>query len=149
MIFQLIYSQRVEAVTSKVLEDGVYEIEWELNTNKVVDISSASTESGANVQIWDKCNGEQQRFQFKYQKDGYYIIENVNSGKVLDVKGAGTASGTNVQQWTNNNTAAQKWKIVKNENDTYSIISKCNNLFFKLFNVSRLKKNDLARGESI
>ena len=85
----------------------------ELDKNKVLDISAASKETGANVQIWDKCNGTQQRFYFIYLSDGYYIIKNINSGKVLDVANAGKSAGTNVQQWDNNYTDAQKWKIEK------------------------------------
>ena len=129
-----LYPTITKAITTEeqILENGVYEIETNINVNKVLDISAASTKEGANVQIWDKCNGGQQRFQITYLQDGYYLIKNINSGKVLDVKGAGKANGTNVQQWTGNSTDAQKWKIQKNENGTYSIISKCNGLYLSI-----------------
>lgn len=116
------------------IENGIYEIETTINNNKVLDISTASIASGANVQIWDKCNGGQQRFQITYLNDGYYMIKNVNSGKVLDVASAGTAPGTNVQQWTSNSTDAQKWKIEKQEDGSFAIISKCNNLYLNVTN---------------
>ena len=81
--------QSKAATNTQTVESGVYEIEWVLDNNKVLDISGAETKEGTNVQIWDKCNGKQQRFQITYLSDGYYIIRNINSAKVLDVKGAG------------------------------------------------------------
>ena len=120
------------ATSSQFIENGIYEIECKENNNKVLDISSAEKKEGANVQIWDKCNGGQQRFQFSYLNDGYYIIKNVNSGKVLDVKDAGKTSGTNVWQWTSNFTDAQKWKLEKNVDGSYCIVSKCNGLYLSV-----------------
>ena len=122
----------VSATSSQVIENGIYEIEWGKNNNKAIDISAASKETGANVQIWDKCNGKQQRFQIIYLPDGHYAIKNVNSGKVLDVKGAGKTIGTNVQQWTSNSTEAQKWKLQKNSDGSFCIISKCNGLYLNV-----------------
>ena len=133
LIIFSIFPIKVLAVTSsQVVENGIYEIEWGVNNNKVVDISAASKETGANVQIWDKCNGKQQRYQITYLNNGYYEIKNINSGKVLDVKGAGTTIGTNVHQWTSNSTDAQRWKIEKNADGSVSIISKCNGLYLSV-----------------
>ena len=122
----------VTSTTTQPISNGIYEIEWVSNNNKVLDISGAETRAGANVQIWDKCNGKQQRFQFIYQNDGFYVIKNINSGKVLDVQSAGKQSGTNVWQWTSNSTDAQKWKLEKNADGSISIISKCNNLYLSV-----------------
>lgn len=133
LIIFSIFPIKVLAVTSsQLVENGIYEIEWTVNNNKVLDISAASKEIGANVQIWDKCNGKQQRFQITYLNNGYYDIKNINSGKALDVKGAGKSIGTNVQQWTSNSTDAQKWKIQKNADGSFSIISKCNGLYLSV-----------------
>lgn len=118
--------------TVKAAENSIYEIEWTQDNSKAVDISAAETKSGANVQIWDKCNGGQQRFELIYLNDGYYTIKNVNSGKVIDVKGAGKKAGTNVWQWESNLTDAQKWKLEKNTDGSYSIISKCNGLYLNV-----------------
>ena len=132
-ILFILFPMKVLAATNvKVIEDGIYEIEWSANTNKVLDISAAETREGANVQIWDKCNGKQQRFQIAYLSDGYYLIKNINSGKVIDVKNEGRAIGTNVWQWTSNNTDAQKWKIQKNSDGSFCIISKCSGLYLSV-----------------
>ena len=132
IIFSIFPIKVLAVANSQVIENGIYEIEWRVNNNKVVDISAASKETGANVQIWDKCNGKQQRYQITYLNNGYYEIKNINSGKVLDVKGAGTTIGTNVHQWTSNSTDAQRWKIEKNADGSVSIISKCNGLYLSV-----------------
>ena len=129
--------------TGKLLEEGIYEIELSLNSNKVIDISEGSSSNGANVQIWERSNVLQQRFQFIYMKDGYYIIKCVRSGKVLDVSGAGSEYGTNVQQYYFNSTDAQKWKINKLDNGYYSIVSKCNNLALTI------KKSEIMNGTNV
>ena len=134
IVFIIFPTNVLAATNSQLIENGIYEIEWVVNTNKAIDISAASKETGANVQIWDKCNGKQQRFQITYLSDGYYVIKNINSGKVLDVKGAGKTSGTNVEQWTSNFTDAQKWKLQKNSDGTFCIISKCNGLYLNVAN---------------
>ena len=134
-IFFIIFPVKALSVTSsQLVENAIYEVEWTVNNNKVIDISAASKETGANVQIWDKCNGKQQRFQIVYLNDGYYMIKNINSGKVLDVKGAGKATGTNVWQWTSNSTDAQKWKLQKNADGSFYIISKCNGFYLNVAN---------------
>ena len=125
----ILFLQSFSQASTQPISNGIYEIEWGLNNNKAIDISAAETKAGANVQIWDKCNGKQQRFELTYLKDGYYTIKNINSGKVLDVASAGKQSGTNVWQWESNSTDAQKWKIEKNIDGTYCIISKCNGLY--------------------
>ena len=115
-------------------ENEVYEIETYLNSDMVLDVSEASILSGANIQIWEKCNGRQQRFKLQASGDGYYFIKNVKSGKYLDVKNAGTDNKTNVQQWNGNKTDAQKWKIVENNDGTVCFVSKCNGLYLSVHN---------------
>ena len=144
IIFSIFPMKALAVTSSQVVENGIYEIEWTVNNNKVLDISAASKETGANVQIWDKCNGKQQRFQIIYLNNGYYEIKNINSGKVLDVKGAGKSIGNNVQQWTSNSTDAQKWKLQKNADGSFCIISKCNGLYL---NVANLKNSNGANIE--
>ena len=54
-IFFIVFPIKVLAVTSsQLVENAIYEIEWTVNNNKVIDISAASKETEANVQIWDK-----------------------------------------------------------------------------------------------
>ena len=138
---------------NQTIENGIYEIETILDSNKVIDISEASTESGANVQIWGRCNVLQQRFEFTYLGNGYYIIKGVKSGKVLDVMSASKNKGTNVWQYEENNTDAQKWKIEKNSDGNFYFISKCNNLYLTITNSrtndgTNIEVNEFLRKEN-
>ncbi len=116
----------------QTIEDGIYIISTKLNNDYVLDISEASKENGANVQLWKNSNVEQQKFKVTYEKDGYYCITNMNSKKVLDVDNGSGKSGTNVKQYQTNNSTAQKWEIRKAEDGSYYIISKCNGLFLSV-----------------
>ena len=109
---------------SKTINDGYYMISTALDESKVLDISEASRQAGANVQLWVNEGVAQQKFYIKYDGNGYYTIKNLNSGKMLDVANGKTERGTNVWQWTSNSTDAQKWIIRKTEDGYYSIISK-------------------------
>ena len=113
----------------KVLEEGTYKITTSINTNYGLDISNASKNNGANVQLWNYTGEAQQKFKLEYLKDGYYVIRNINSNKVLDVQGGGINSPTNVQQYEYNGTDSQKWIIQKTSDGYYQIISKLNELY--------------------
>ena len=128
------YIVEAESKEENKYENEVYEIEAYLNSNMDLDVSEASTVSGANIQIWEKCNGRQQRFKLQNSGDGYYYIKNVKSGKYMDVKGAGIEKKTNVQQWNGNETDAQKWKIIENNDGTVGFVSKCNGLYLTIHN---------------
>ena len=122
--------KKIETVKgTKSIEDGYYIIGSALDESKVLDISAASKNSGANVQIWGNENVAQQKFYVKYDGSGYYTIKNVNSGKMLDVANGKTEKGTNVWQWTSNSTDAQKWVIKETEDGYYHIISKSSGIY--------------------
>ncbi len=90
--------------------------------NKVLDVSGVSKSNGANIHIWDNCNGKNQ--QFKITKSGsYYVMTAVHSGKAVDISGGSKHSGANVQQWEKNGTNAQKWQFISAGNGYYYIRS--------------------------
>ncbi len=119
----------------EVLEDGTYRIAMYNNSNIGIDVDAGSKENGANVLLWEwyEENNTQKKFNIKYDiSEECYTITNINSGKMLDVQNAGTQNGTNVWQYEKNGTDSQKWKIVKNSNGSYSIISKHNGLYLDI-----------------
>ena len=86
---------------------------------KCVDINAASSDNGANAQIWDCVNGNAQMYAFVFVgfEDGepYWVIRNNYSGKVLDAA-VGTGidggnNGANIQQWTYHGGDNQKWTL--------------------------------------
>jgi uncharacterized repeat protein (TIGR02543 family) len=94
-----------------------------------VDINAASTENGANVQIWDCVNGNAQMFAFQYVKTEnnvpYWVIKNNYSGKVLDVNG--TSAGANVQQYAYHGGDNQLWTLKMAGDGYFYICSKLGN----------------------
>ena len=94
-----------------------------------VDINAASTENGANVQLWDCVNGNAQMFTFEYVKTEngvpYWTIRNNYSGKVLDVNG--TSAGANVQQYAYHGGDNQLWTLKMAGNGYFYICSKLGN----------------------
>ena len=130
LIIHFLFSTKVKAAIFNIqeIENGVYEIETKINNFKVLDVSEASNENKANIQIWDRCNVLQQRFKITYLGNGYYSLKSVKTGKVLDVAYASLNKGTNVWQYEENNTDAQKWKIEKQSDGYYYLVSKCNGL---------------------
>lgn len=116
------------------IEDGIYMISSALDNSKVIDVSSASTEAGANIHLWTNVNQTQQKFIVTYIGNGYYTFENFNSEKVWDVAGGGSNSGTNVWQYYKNNTIAQKWVIKDCGDGYYNIISACGGKYIDVAN---------------
>ena len=125
----------------KTIENGIYVIESAINTNYVFDVSGASKDDRANIQIWENANVSQQRLKIEYLNNGYYKITSENSGKVLDVDNAGTNDGTNVQQYSYNGTDAQLWSIKDVGNGYYSFVSKCNGKYLDVYD-GRVKNGE-------
>ena len=111
------------AANSSVLPDGTYLINSALANNMVLDVASASTAAGANVQLYQSNMTNAQKWEVAHDSKGYVIFRNKGSGKVLDVASASIVPKTNVQQYLDNGSAAQKWIVSKNADGTYSIES--------------------------
>lgn len=112
--------------SSGPVPDGLYKVVSVIDKRHVWDISNASADDGANLQLWEDNGTNAQKFWFSYNSDGYYTIKNINSGKVVDCDGAGSADGTNIQQYTSNRTDAQRWKLVQTGSGCFTMVCKCN-----------------------
>ncbi|WP_426446548.1 RICIN domain-containing protein [Paenibacillus sp. S-38] len=94
-----------------------------VNSGKALDVSSAGTANGTNVDVWTDNGTGAQQWQALSNGDGTFRLVNLNSGKALDVAGAGTADGTNVAIWEVNGSAAQKWQFISNADGTFKLIN--------------------------
>lgn len=110
------------AQNKNTLADGVYEINSVKNSNYTLDVNSASTRNGANVQLYLRNGTQAQAFKVTHDSQGFVTFTNVNSGKVIDLDGAITKNGRNIHQYASNGTRAQKW-IVQQSGSGYSIVS--------------------------
>lgn len=106
---------------------GVFRIACSADNAFGLDVAERSTDNGANVHLWTYGDGNNQKFQITRRDDGYYTIEAAHSGKALDLTDGKAANGTNVQTWEwNNNNINGLWKLVHNEDGTYTFLSKVN-----------------------
>lgn len=110
------------AQNKNTLADGVYEINSVKNSNYTLDVNSASTRNGANVQLYLRNGTQAQAFRVSHDSQGFVTFTNINSGKVIDLDGAITKNGRNIHQYASNGTHAQKW-IVQQSGSGYSIVS--------------------------
>ncbi|WP_459193267.1 RICIN domain-containing protein [Halosimplex sp. J119] len=102
------------------INEGTYRIVNE-NSGKPMEVASAGTADGDNVQQWSDNGGAHQQWDVTANGDGTYTLTNVNSGLLLEVAGAGTADGDNVQQYSDTGHACQDWNIVDNGDGTYRL----------------------------
>ena len=92
--------------------DGTYVI-TNVNSEKVLDVTSGSRVSTANVQQYGYGGVPAQKWYLSDAGGGaYYIRPYVNPGLCLDVAGAGTENYSNVQTFMIHNNNAQKWRLI-------------------------------------
>ncbi len=108
-----------------VISDGTYSIQSSLNRGYVLDVSDGSTNTGANIQLYESNGTTAQAFTITHDSTGFVTITNLKSGKVLDVYDGSARNGQNIWQYGSNNTYAQKW-IVRKSGDAFEIVSALN-----------------------
>lgn len=106
-----------------VLRDGTYVISSSMNRGYVLDVDSASTANGANVQLYPNNGTDAQRWVVVNDDDGLLTIRNLNSGKALDVTSAIAEPLANVWQYDYNSSNAQKWLPVVKDDGTVVLYS--------------------------
>ncbi len=114
------------------LEEGIYKIVMATAPKQSLTVDGGRTKDGANIHLWAYQGANQQKFQIKYDQEGYCEIIPIHSGKRLDVVGWGNEA--NVDQWSanggNNN---QKWVIKKSKRGNYNIVSKRENRYLDAY----------------
>lgn len=124
---------KVDVVSgTQSIQNGTYTISTSMNFNQVIDVHGASTANNANVEIFQRNGGQNQKYKLEYLGDGYYKIQATHSGKVLTVKNSDINKGANVDQENYIGIDSQKWVIKSAGGSYYYIISKCNGLYLDL-----------------
>lgn len=96
---------------SSALLNGTYKV-IARHSGKAMEVTNWGTTDGTAVQQWSWLGGNNQRWTFELQTDGYYEIKpNHTTGKNLDVNGGSGVNGTKIQIWTDNNGNNQRFKI--------------------------------------
>lgn len=119
---------RISAIVEPSFDKNkTYEITSLSNSGFTLDAAGSTPRIGANVSIWTKNGGKNQKWRFVPAGNGYYYIQSVsNPNYVLDAAGKSPKRGSNVSIWTNNKGNNQKWKIEQLANGSYVIRSAAN-----------------------
>jgi len=100
--------------TVGALPDGTYEIRSGLDQSVCVDVPSASTAQGTQLELWSENDTDAQRFVARTDpQTGLTRLTNVGSALCMNARGAGTADGTPVQQWADDASGACRWLATK------------------------------------
>jgi hypothetical protein len=83
-----------------------------VGSGQVLDVPSASTSTGTQLDQWPATGGTNQQWQLRPNGDGTYQIFGRNAGLVAGIGGSSTAEGAAVIQWTPLTAADQKWTLV-------------------------------------
>ena len=114
--------QHTQSTTYTVIPDIVGDTTFVQNvaTGKYMEVESASEANGGIVQQWSFHTGEQAKWIFELDGNGYFKIKNVNSGKYL---GANSSNVSEVRQY-DTVTDYSRWKIVETSTGNYRLICK-------------------------
>ena len=115
------------------IADGVYTIASSLNQNVVLDVSKASKDAGANIQVWTAANSENQLWYIQSIGGGLYSVRALHSARFMNVAGSGKTNGTNIHQWSDKTpNGDEKWRIQDNGDGTYTFHAAVNGLALDL-----------------
>lgn len=111
------------AGASTIEDGGIYVFNSQVGDGKVLDISNASYNERANLQIYQSNGTNAQKFIAEENDDGTFSFYAYCSGYAMDIQGGSKASGTNVWQYHGNNSDAQKWSVISNADGTFTFMS--------------------------
>jgi endoglucanase len=111
--------------SSSLINNGIYEIEFKTNSNKVIDLKYGTNTNGAVIHPWDRLGGTAQQWIAIDAGNGYWRFKSnaSSTGRVIDLDSADPTNGKSIRLWDNNNNNAQKWLVTDAGNGYYSIKS--------------------------
>ncbi|WP_119791391.1 RICIN domain-containing protein [Flavobacterium anhuiense] len=108
-----------------LVNNGVYEIEFKTNSNKVVDLMYGTNANGTAIRPWDRLGTTAQQWIAIDAGNGYWRFKSnaSSTGRVIDLESADPTNGKSIQLWDNYTNDAQKWLVTDVGNGYYSIKS--------------------------
>ncbi|MBL3657191.1 extracellular catalytic domain type 1 short-chain-length polyhydroxyalkanoate depolymerase [Fulvivirga sediminis] len=111
-----------------LVNNGIYEIEFQTNSGKVLDLRNGQDANGGVLRPWDR-NGEsaQQWIAIDAGNGNWRFASRASaSGRVIDLANGSTNTGTSIRLWENLTNSAQAWKVEAVGNGYYKITSSLN-----------------------
>ena len=91
--------------------EGFYTI-VQRGTDRALDVYDASTQEGANVQVWHSKNNSAQQWAISTNGSQGYRLQARCSGFSLDIDSGVFSNKQNIRQWTENDTSSQRWLFI-------------------------------------
>lgn len=95
-----------------------------VKSGRTLDISGASNNNGANLQVWGtnvNTTATHRQWEILSVGNGYVRLKGVDSGKSLEVAGGSNSNNANVRQWAYQGTTHQQWQIISVGNGQYRL----------------------------
>lgn len=108
------------------LVDGTYYI-VNNKTGKYMDVLYSATANRSSIGQWDKTCCDNQKFILTSKGNDEWEISSVYAKKAVDVENSSACLGARVIIFDKNNSTAQRFKIVKNKQGVYKILTKTSN----------------------
>src|SRR5690242_1218668 len=115
------------AQTNGIISGKIYTLKSK-SSSKLLDISNASMENGANVDCWINTHSDAQRWIVTHINKDVYTLTNVASGKLLHIA-SDPADSMNIDQYVNTGNNDVKWIIRRAGNGYYYLKSAANTDF--------------------
>lgn len=115
-------------IANDIVNGGVYKIK-NVHSNLYIEVAGDTSKNDANIQQ-NNYTGTRNHFKLVDQGNGYwkiYTCLNENDEYALDVSGGSAGNGANIAIYSSKAGDNQLFKIVKNNDNTYSILTKVSN----------------------
>lgn len=124
---------------------GEYVLESAVNSDYVLDIRGKSTKNSAQMIVWTRNGGKNQKYSFHLQSDGTYGIRCVHSRKWVDVQGGGTKKSQRVIQYSWNGGKNQRWKITVDAKNRITFVSAKSGMVFDVRGGKAVKGKEMIQ----
>lgn len=119
-----------DTVDTGIVDGGKYMIK-NVNSGLYLDVAGGAASNGTNVQQWGaSSSASYNTWKAVSVGNGYYqLYSQVGDGNtyLLDVADGNTSSGTNIRIWQNTFCDAQVYKLEKQSDGSYAILTKITN----------------------
>lgn len=114
-------AQKWNMSETPLIKNGTYAFSSNLTVYGmlVLDVSNGSTDSGANIQVYQSNGTDAQKWVLTYKGSGVYTMASKKSGLLLTVADSSMANGGNVIQKSDENSDFQRWMISLDDTGAY------------------------------
>lgn len=115
-------------IANDIVNGGVYKIK-NVHSNLYIEVAGDTAKNDANIQQ-NNYTGTRNHFKLVDQGNGYwkiYTCLNENDEYALDVSGGSAGNGANIAIYSSKAGDNQLFKIIKNNDNTYSILTNVSN----------------------